>query len=142
MKGLDDTFDSLSIFLENECAHRGIQGTFAAVDMRTDESISNIRWSLICMDTPLKLNRPDGKPDSNSLANVLPKIAMVIAHRQNTGGEDSKVPGKNEAKIRGEVPHQGGRISRDGEFGYAFSGALSEVDDELMQLVENYHLNL
>lgn len=134
MKGLneDGTFERLADFVREECTSRGIQGTFVAVDLRTPESVSNIRWALINMDSPLKLNRP-GRQDSNSLITGLQKIGMVIAHRRNTGGETD---------IRGEVPWQGGRISQLGHFGYAFTGAEQEVDDEIMRMVESHHHSL
>lgn len=133
MKGLENgVFEKLASFVADECAKRGIQGTFVAVDLRTPESASNIRWALIGMDSPLKLNRP-GKQDSNSLITGLQKIGMVIAHRRNTGGETS---------IRGEVPWEGGHISGLGHFGYAFTGAEQEVDAELMRMVESYHFSL
>ena len=134
MKGLNEsgTFEKLTVFVAEECARRGIQGTFVAVDLRTTESASNIRWALVGMDSPLKLNRP-GKQDANSLITGLQKIGMVIAHRRNTGGETN---------IRGEVPWMGGHISQLGSFGYAFTGAEQEVDDELMRMVESYHLSL
>ena len=133
MKQLDDdTFERIAARIVEECGRRGIQGTFAMVELSTPYSRSTIRWQLVLMESVLRLNRPS-KQDSNSLAIVLAKLAMVIAHMENTGGETN---------IRGEVPWKGGRISADRKFGYAFSGGTQEEDDELMQFAGLFHASL
>jgi hypothetical protein len=128
----DDVFFRVGARIVEECGRRGIQGTFAMVDLVTAYTRSQIRWMMVGTISPLKLNRP-GKEDSNSLAIVLTKLAMVIAHQCHTGVE---------APLKGEVPWKGGRISEDREFGYAFSGGTADEDDELMQLAEEFHKSL
>jgi len=123
----DDTFKKITTWVAEKCKERGFVGTFAMAQLDNDV----IRWASSFVGV-LKLNRP-GKQDSNSLANCLQKLAMVIAHRRNTG---------RDTNIKGEVPWKGGRISEDGEVGYAFSGALQEEDDQLMREAEGYHKTL
>lgn len=129
MKSMDEAFDHIARWVAQECRQRGFIGVFAMSQLDSDV----ILWTAVSETGVLKLNRPDGKQDSNSLANCLIKIAMVIAHRRHTGGETN---------IKGEVPWPGGRISEDGQFAYAFSGATSEEDDQLMQEAELIHKSL
>ena len=139
MKALDrHTFEQIAQRVIEHCLSRDIQGVFAMVDLTSPDSSNVIYWTPVMMHGVLKLNRPEGKQDTNSLGMALSKIAGVIAHRKNTGGDESTVEA-GQARIRGEVPYLGGRISKDLTTGYAFSGGTQEEDDELMQDAEEYH---
>lgn len=127
MKPMAEAFDQIAAWVIAEAQRRGYVGVFAMTEFET----GMIRW-VKTGENVLKLDRPDGKEDTNSLGMVLAKLAVVIAHLRHSGGK----------ALRGEVPHPGGRISADGRFGYAFSGAKSEEDDQLMQDAEGFHRSL
>lgn len=107
---------------------RGVSGFILVADLVT----STAMFALVNTNTPLRIGVPD-KNDANFAAIAGAKFGKVLAHKANSGGETT---------IVGEHSFMGGRISQNGEFVYAFSGAPQEVDDELMQLAETLHQEL
>ena len=124
----DGTFDRINDRILEECMKRNINGAFAVADVHRFHT----RYGNILTEKPIR-EGVEGKNDCNFLAVCFSKLAMVIVHRRNTGGE---------TKFIGEVPYMGGRLSKDGQFAYAFSGASQEEDDELMQIAEETHATL
>lgn len=121
----EDVFDSVREAVEEEAKKRYEGGFFIMADILTGMAM----FSLINKETPLRLNIP-GKDDLNFAAIAGAKFGKVFAHREHSGGETT---------IKGELHYMGGRISRDGEFIYAFSGAPQEIDDALMVVAEKAH---
>ena len=124
----DSTFERINSRILEECIKRNISGAFAVADVHRFHT----RYSYIRTEKPAR-EGVEGKNNCNFLAVCFSKLAMVIIHRRNTGGETDFI---------GEVPYMGGRLSKDGQFAYAFSGAAQEIDDEIMQIAEEVHASL
>jgi hypothetical protein len=122
----DEVYERISDRVVEECGRRGINGVFAMADR-----FHRIRYTYVLLNNLVRLDKDDGLR-YNLLCCVLSKIGIVLSYRRNSGG-DSCV---------GEVPFMGGRLSKDGEFAYAFSGASQEEDDDLMQFAEQFHASL
>lgn len=126
MKRLDPgLFQTLLDAVTVDARRHGIGGFIIVADLVT----STAMFALVNTDTPLRIGVPD-KNDANFAAIAGAKFGKVFAHKANSGGKTT---------IVGEQPFMGGRLSQDGEFVYAFSGAPEEVDDELMQIAEKLH---
>lgn len=122
----DEIFHRIVAHVREEAAKMGIRGVFAMADITR----ATIRVAWVGTTHPIDQDA-DGR--YNILAIVLAKIGMVMAYGKHTG---------NPTDIVGEVPYKGGRLSENKCFGYAFSGAAEEVDDQLMQKAEVFHKTL
>lgn len=119
-------FDLIAAYVLKECRKRNVSGVF----VMTQRDSGIIYWTLVLRETPMRFQ--ESGRDANILAVALMKLATVIARGKNTGIDPTI--------LYGEVESKGGRLSADGKFCYAFSG--SPLDDELMELAEEYHKSL